>query len=231
MNIKLIPVGEGSKFTFPALPEKMQGKYGAKYQSFDIISQGTVKIPKGTDVAEFTWDGVFFGKSKKNEPIVKKNSWKAPNACVKILNDFMKNETVLNLIVTETWINVDVTISSFQPRPVGAYGNVEYSITFVQKKPLKIYTTNELQIAKFEKKTKPRNDSGDFSEKSTDTYTVVSGDTLWGIAAKKLGSGSRWTSLYDANSGTIEEEAKKHGKASSDHGHWIWPGEVLTIPG
>ena len=230
MNIKLIPVGNGSKFTFPALPEKIQAKYGAKYQSFDIISQGAVKVPKGTDVAEFSWDGVFFGKSKRKEPIVKKNSWKEPNECVKVLNDFMKNETVLNLIVTETWINVDVTISSFQPRPAGAYGNVEYSITFVQKKPLQIYTTNELQIAKFVKKTKPRNDSGDTSGGGS-TYTVVSGDTLWGIATKKLGSGIKWTSIYDANASTIEAEAKKHGKASSDHGHWIWPGEVLTIPG
>lgn len=231
MNIKLIPAGNGSKFTFPALPEKVQGKYGAKYQSFDIISQGTVKVPKGTDVAEFTWDGVFFGESKRNEPIVKKNSWKEPNECVKILNNFMKNETVLNLIVTETWINVDVTISSFQPRPVGAYGNVEYSITFVQKKPLQIYTTDELKIAKFVKKTKPRNDSGRLSSGGGSTYTVVSGDTLWGIASKKLGSGSKWTQIYDANAGTIEAEAKKHGKSSSNHGHWIWPGEVLTIPG
>lgn len=227
MNIKLIPIGDGSKFTFPALPEKIQGKYGAKYQSFDIISQGTVKMPKGTNVAEFTWDGVFFGESKKNEPIVKKNSWKEPNECVKILYDFMKNETVLNLIVTETWINMDVTISSFQPRPVGAYGNIEYSITFVQKKSLQIYTTNELQIASFVKKTRPRNDPGD---SSGGTYTVVSGDTLWGIAARKLGSGSKWTSIYDANASTIEAEAKKHGKVSSDRGHWIWPGEELTIP-
>lgn len=231
MDIKLIPAGNGSKFTFPALPEKVQGKYGAKYQSFDIISQGTVKVPKGTDVAEFTWDGVFFGESKRNEPIVKKNSWKEPNECVKILNNFMKNETVLNLIVTETWINVDVTISLFKPRPAGAYGNVEYSITFVQKKPLQIYTTDELKIAKFVKKTKPRNDSGGSSGGGGSTYTVVSGDTLWGIASKKLGSGSKWTQIYDANSGTIEAEAKKHGKSSSDHGHWIWPGEVLTIPG
>lgn len=229
MDIKLIPVENGSKFTFPALPEKIQGKYGAKYQSFDIISQGTVKVPKGTDVAEFTWDGVFFGESKKNEPIVKKNSWKEPNECVIILSEFMKNETVLNLIVTETWINVDVTISSFQPRPVGAYGNVEYSITFVQKKPLLIYTTDEMGV-KSTKKTKPRNDSEGLSGGSN-TYTVMSGDTLWGIAAKKLGSGSKWTLIYDANSGTIEGEAKKHGKSSSDHGHWIWPGEVLTIPG
>ena len=105
MDIKLIPVGNGSRFTFPALPERIQGKYGAKYQSFDIISQGTVKVPKGTDVAEFTWDGVFFGVSKKNEAIVRKNSWKQPDECVKIIQDFMANETVLNLIVTGTWMS------------------------------------------------------------------------------------------------------------------------------
>ena len=226
MDIKLIPVGSGAKFTFPALPEKIQGKYGAKYQSFDITSQGTVKIPKGTAVSEFSWDGVFFGKSKKMEPIVRQNSWKEPEECVKILSNFIKNETVLNLIVTGTWINIDVTISSFQARPTGAYGNVEYSIAFVQKKPLEIYTTEELGIVK----TAPRNDSGD-SSKGGSNYTVVSGDTLWGIAAKKLGSGSKWTAIYDANADTIEAEAKKHKKSSSDHGHWIWPGEVLTIPG
>lgn len=209
MNITLIPSGGGAKFTFPSLPEKIQGKHEAKYQSFDIISQGTVKVPKGTNASEYTWDGVFFGASKKTEPIVKKSSWKEPNECVKILNDFMKNETVLNLIVTETWINVDVTISSFQPRAVGAYGNVEYSITFVQKKPLQIYTTNELKITTFAKKTKPRNDSGGTT--AGGAYTVVSGDTLWGIAARKLGSGGKWTLIYNANTETIEAEAKKHG--------------------
>ena len=93
MDIKLIPVEKGSKFTFPALPERVQGKYAAKYQSFDIISLGTVKVPKGTDVSEFSWDGVFFGASKKNEAIVKTNAWKSPNECVKILNDYMLNET------------------------------------------------------------------------------------------------------------------------------------------
>lgn len=229
MDIRLIPAGNGSCFTFPALPEKIQGKYGARYQSFDILSQGTVKVPRGTDVAEFTWDGVFFGESKKNEVIVKSGDWKQPGECVGILYNFMKNETVLNLIVTETWINLDVTISSFQPRAVGAFGNIEYSISFVQKKPLNIYTTNELQIAAFVK-TRPREDSGTGIATGGSSYTVVSGDTLWGIAARKLGGGSKWPAIYNANVDTIEAEAKKHGKENSENGHWIWPGEVLVIP-
>lgn len=234
MNIKLIPAVKGAKrFAFPSLPEKIQGKYSTKYQSFDIISQGTVKVPKGTDVTEFTWDGVFFGESKRKEPIVKKKQWRKPNDCVKILTRFMRKGTVLNLIVTETWINVDVTISSFQAKPVGAYGNIEYSITFVQKKPLKIYSTKELKIAKFVQKTKPRDDNSAAAVESAPAgvaYTVVSGDTLWGIASRMLGGGAQWPRIYDANAAVIEAEAVKHGKASSDHGHWIWPGEVLLIP-
>lgn len=228
MNIKLIPSGSGSKFTFPALPEQIKGKCEAKYQSFDIISLGTVKVPKGTNVEEISWDGEFFGESKRKEAIVKKNAWREPVECVNILKEYMKNETVLNLIVTDTWINLDVTISSFQPTAYGAYGNIKYSISFTQKKPLKIYDTNELKIAAFVQKTKPRNET---AASSGSAYTVVSGDTLSRIALKKSGSAAKWTSIYDANANTIEAAAKSHGKSSSDHGHWIWPGTTLTIPG
>lgn len=229
MDIKLIPIwGGGSRFTFPALPEQISGRSAANYQDFDIISKGTVKVPKGTDVREISWEGEFFGPSKRNESIVRRNSWRNPIECVNIINGYIENETVLNLIVTETWINMDVTVASFQPIAYGAYGNIRYSISFEEKKALEIYDTNELKIAAFVKKTKPRNEPAPAPAGSA--YTVVSGDTLWGIAQAKLGDGSKWQSIYNANSGTIESTAVAHGMASSDNGHWIWPGEVLTIP-
>lgn len=229
MDIKLFPIGNGSsRFTFPALPEQIKGKSAAKYQSFDIISLGAVKVPKGTEVREVSWEGEFFGSPKRNEPIVRRDAWREPVECVNIINDFVQNGTILNLIVTETWINMDVTISSFQPIAYGAYGNIKYSISFVEKKPLEIYDTNELQIVAFVKKTKPRNEPDPAPAGSS--YEVVSGDTLWGIAARKLGSGPKWPSIYDLNAGTIEAAAQAHGLNSSDHGHWIYPGTVLTLP-
>ncbi len=35
------------------------------------------------------------------------------------------------------------------------------------------------------------------------TYTTVSGDTLWGIAVKLYGSGSKYTKIYNANKDKI----------------------------
>lgn len=61
-------------------------------------------------------------------------------------------------------------------------------------------------------------------------YTIVSGDTLWGIARRFLGKGVRYVEIYNLNKDVIEAAAKAHGKSSSSNGHWIWPGTVLTIP-
>ena len=162
--IRLRDVSTGKTFTFPANPESISGTLGAKYQSFDIISKGTVKVPKGTDVSEIKWSGEFFGYSKRNESVVNKAYYQLPNACVAQLREWQEN------------------------------GNVKYSISFAQAKDLKIYTTNELKIAAFVKKTAPRNDN---SQSSGSSYTIVSGDTLWGIASKKLGSGTKWTKIYE----------------------------------
>jgi hypothetical protein len=62
------------------------------------------------------------------------------------------------------------------------------------------------------------------------SHTVVPGDTLWGIAQKFLGSGVKWSSIYEANKPVIEKAARTHGHASSGLGRLIFPKTQLRLP-
>ncbi|WP_330468774.1 alpha/beta fold hydrolase [Streptomyces longwoodensis] len=62
------------------------------------------------------------------------------------------------------------------------------------------------------------------------TYTVAPGDTLWDIAYRTLGDALRWDRVYTLNQQAIDGAARRHGYASGDRDHWIFPGTALTLP-
>ncbi len=49
-------------------------------------------------------------------------------------------------------------------------------------------------------------------------YTIESGDTLWGIAAKTMGNGAKYTEIFEANKEVIQDPDK------------IFPGQKIRIP-
>lgn len=224
MRISLKPA-KGDKFVFSLMPETIQAGYAAKCQSFDLISRGTVRVPKGTEVPEISWSGEFFGASRMEIAGMNTEKWKKPIECVKTLRDWMNDKTELTLIISGTWINMEVRIISFKTELHGGYGDVSYSIAFEKVRELKIRNTKESKIGK-KKKTKSRTKKKG-KEKNNGSYTVRKGDTLIHIARKK---NTTWQKIYNKNKAIIEKTARKHGMANSDHGHWIWPGTKLIIP-
>lgn len=62
------------------------------------------------------------------------------------------------------------------------------------------------------------------------TYIVKKGDTLTKISVMFYKTSVYWRTVYEANKQVIESTAIKRGLKSSDNGHWIFPGTVLTIP-
>ncbi|MCY4068388.1 MAG: 5'-nucleotidase C-terminal domain-containing protein [Acidimicrobiaceae bacterium] len=62
-------------------------------------------------------------------------------------------------------------------------------------------------------------------ESEPDTVTVARGDSLWRIAAKHLGSGSRWREIYELNRGKVQAD----GRSLADPG-LIQIDWVLELP-
>ena len=216
-----------SSFRFPSMPETIKAKVSAAYQEYDIIGKGTYAFPVGLELHSVQWKGTFWGESRKKIPGLNRK-WVSPATCIKKLEQWKEKGTVLNLIVSGGNINEDVTIKSFEWEQSGGMGDYEYSIVFVAYRPLKVTVMKESNKDTSKKKdTVSREDK----KKKKKQYTVVQGDNLWSIARKFYGgNGSDWEKIYNANKNMIESTARKYGYSSSNHGWWIFPGCVLTIP-
>lgn len=221
MNVYVTELkNSASSLTFPTMPESISVRGSAKYQSYEIISKGTIKIPRGIEPSTIEMRGRFFGKQRKKSVLVQ--SYTSPKNAKSILRKWRDSGTVLRLLVTETGINYDVTIESFEWEEIGAHQDITYSISFVKYYDFSVTTGDDKKSST--RKERPNN------SKSTG-YVVKKGDNLWKIAKSKLGKSSRWEEIYNLNKATIEAEAKKRGKTSSSHGHWIYPGTKLKLPG
>ncbi|MDQ0719813.1 LysM repeat protein [Paenibacillus sp. W4I10] len=66
------------------------------------------------------------------------------------------------------------------------------------------------------------------AEVKADFYTVKRGDSLWSISAKVYSKGDDWTKLWEANKNML---IKRDGRNASQHGKYIYVGQVIKIPG
>jgi hypothetical protein len=214
MDIYLTDLETGDIIRFPMLPERISVQSGAIFQSYTILAVGDIKVPAGEELTGFAWEGTLPGEARRNEPYV--TEWRSPHEIQSLWSVYRQKKKKLRLMVTETPINHDVYIQRYSVDYSGGYGDYDYSISFVWAKDLKVRVVSQPSTggAKPEPEEPARP-----TPPPAKTYTVVRGDTLWGIAQKLLGSGSRYTEIHAVNRDVI-----------GSNPNLIYPGQVLTIP-
>ncbi len=149
--------------------------------------------------------------------------------CQPFVFDVIRTDDSGRLLMDST--SMQVSLESYElSEDADRYGtDVMVKIELLQYRE---YGTKTIEFKKTESKTTAtvteKRDSTTAPKASS--YMVKQGDNLWDIARVKLGNGARQAEIYTLNREVIEAAAKKHGRASSSNGWWIYPGTMLRLP-
>ncbi|MEG2001414.1 MAG: LysM peptidoglycan-binding domain-containing protein, partial [Evtepia sp.] len=157
------------------------------------------------------------GVSRKNAAYV--TEWTAPKTIQETFSRWRFFHHKLHLTITETTIDHDVYLEHYTSEQSGGSGDYSYSISFVVAKDIVV------RVVSPNANTTP-GVSPATPTASGKKHTVKSGESLWMIAQKYMGSASNYPALYDMNKGIIDAKNAKV-KVSK---YTIYAGQVLTIP-
>lgn len=207
--------GEKEKLRFPVLPEEINIKKGLSSKSVDIQGLGEVVIMQDPEAITISFSSFF---PSTPFPGVQFEDLTPPSDIKDKITVWQKSDLPVHFIVTGTTINLFCIIEDFKYSEKGGdIGSLHYSLSLkeykeVHARQVKIDTQAKKATAPAE--TPARTDN----RAQEKTYTVKKGDCLWNIAAKCLGSGSRYTEIAKLNSDKIKSP------------NLIYPGQVLRLP-
>ncbi len=218
MEIYLTQLDNGTTINLSMLPEQIQMQAETRFAAYDIMDRGEIRLPIGENLKSFSWQGVLPGEGRKNDPYLI-HQWQSPKRIQEILSLWRVTGAKLRLLITETPINEDVYLANYHMTYTGAYGDYQYQIQFIAAKELGVKMKRPTTTAAYNSITRA-------NQQQLAVYTVKPGDSLWRIAQKVLGQGSRYGEIYRLNQTLIDSRNKKSGEK-----YQIYPGQVLKIPG
>ncbi len=197
--------GTGAELVLPVTPEGYQIEHGRKASSLDMYSVGAINLPGESVLLDETLECLF---PAHDYPFLTPGAGTDPWAYINQLEKWSDEGTVLRFIVSDTPVNVAVILDPIRYREQDGSGDVYCTI------PLRGY--RELTSGTIDSDTGNAARAVETEPTAQQTYVVVSGDTLSGIARRFYGDSSLYGKLAAAN-----------GIANP---HLITVGQVLTIP-
>lgn len=215
MDVYLKNEKEKSTFHFPVNPFGITLNRSKKYETVDIIDVGEIDFSDNSKkIKELSFNTLL---PAEYNSFCRYLFLPKPIEALKKLEKWMEQKEPVRLIITNFDFNDLVIISNVsEEEKAGETGDKYINISFRIWREVKIEKLSSSEIAKITPLVNNR------AEKPKEkTYTVVSGDSLWKIAVKFYGNGTKWTTIYNnsQNKNTIGANP-----------NLIYPGQKLVIP-
>jgi len=204
----------------PVNPETINASSTYGYEDVNVSNLGEYTILGNNRQKDFTVSSFF--PRDYNGSYCQYSKLKDPWELVKTIERWQKSGRPVRFIVTNTPINIAVTIRSFEYEERGGEpGDIYYTLqlkeyTFISNAKKSDPNAKKTNISAAKVTTDPARPS---TRTTPTSYTVKSGDSLFKIAAKVYGNGDRWRDIYAKNKSAIGANPNA-----------IKPGQKLVIP-
>ncbi len=190
----------GERFQLPVPPSSFEITRSNKNQTANIQDFGEINVLGKENLATITISS-FFPNDEYH--FCQYTGFPSPYDCVRKIEEWRKSGKPVKLTITSTDIDLSVSIESFKYGEKEGTGDVYYTLELKEYKYITADTTQTGTLTRPVTKEVPQK------------YTVKSGDTLWAIAQRQYGDGSKYAVL-----------AAKNGIKNPN---LIYPGQVLLL--
>lgn len=219
----------------PVNPEDITISGAANNNTSDTVGQGQINDLGFPTLKELTISS-FFPKNYNGELYINTgNSFQGPEYYIKFFEDIKKAREPFRLIITDIGINMLVSVEEFEYTYKYGTDDVDYQLELKEYKEhnirvLKVAAKKVTVVDSVQTKTTQKvatasitntNSNRPVEKSVPKTYTVQNGDSLWKIAQKYLGNGSRWNEIYTYNN---------NKSIIGGNPNLIRAGQVLSIP-
>ena len=141
-------------------PEKVSIKTETAFRNYRIVEVGEVKIPKGEQLTQISWQGRLPGAGMLLYPFITHAAWEDPQEIIKVFRRWREEGAKLHLLITQTPVNLEVYLRSFDYEAAGGMGDYTYSIELIAAKELQVLTVEEADAKREREAQESRDELG-----------------------------------------------------------------------
>jgi hypothetical protein len=189
MEISLIHSSSNEKIVLPVPPAEFTIQEGNNNQVVTVENLGELNFFGKPKLISLSLSSFFPAQYYPFCAVKEKEVPKPYEFYVEKLSRWMRDGKPLILNIEKTRFNLTCCIENFSYGEKDSSGDVYYTLEF------KEYRIVNTQVKADETSSNKRQQVREPAK----THTVKSGDTLWAIAQKEYGDGSRWKEIADKN--------------------------------
>lgn len=184
---------EEKSLRLPVVPPEFEIITSASYSDSTVLSLGDVAIYTANGLAKIAFTSFFPNKEYSFNAY---SNVPKPYDLINIINEWKNKGTIVRVICTGTNINLEMRITDFNYGEKDGTGDVYYSIDFVEHRQIVI---PRIAVEESNPNSNNENRPSPPPPPTQRTHKVVKGDSLWAIAQKYYGKGSRYPEIKKAN--------------------------------